>query len=200
MPKATKRFLSNDINGLQYIFIIFVALAYGLHYIHGSWQLCQATNKKEGGQMAEQNGKKEINYHAPVREFDNTKNLVTGIGFAKGSLDKYQIVWLIPTTDEEAQTRYGCDLKELVAAGIRKLSTMPDYPTVGFNEDGTLKDGGHKAMQTLADGYKPGRKASADPSAKITAAKVKSAEKDLGMDFATMVAKMKELKELGMLE
>jgi hypothetical protein len=144
--------------------------------------------------------KKEIEYVAPVVEFDNTKAIVTSIGFNKGAETRYQIVWPVPSTDAESNARYGCPLADLITAGVRKLSTMPDYPAVGFNPDGTLKEGGHAAMQSLADGYKPGRRAAADPSAKITVAKVKSAEADLGMDFNAMVAKMKELKEAGLLE
>lgn len=147
-----------------------------------------------------ENEKREIDYHAPVREFDNEKHLVTNIGFTAKSDEKYQVIWLIPSTDEECQTRYDSPLSALIEAGVRQLSTRPDYKFVGFEEDGTLKPQGHEAMQTLADGYEMGKRTSAGPNQKIMAKKAKDAENELGMSMEEMVAKMKSLKEQGLLD
>jgi len=149
--------------------------------------------------MSEDTKKKEIDYHAPVREFDNTKTVVTRVGFTAGSVEKYEILWPIPSTDEEAQERYDCLLTTLVEAGIRQLSTRPDYKYVGFKEDGTLKDDGHQAMQTLADGYQVGKRA-IGTGQKVMAQKAKKAEEELGMTMEEMVATMMRLKAEGLLE
>ena len=149
--------------------------------------------------MTEESKKREIDYHAPVREFDNTKTVVTNVGFTAKSDEKYQILWAIPSTDEEAQERYDCPLSTLVEAGIRQLSTRPDYKYVGFEEDGTPKPDGHQAMQDLADGYQVGKRA-IGTGQKVMAQKAKKAEEELGMTMEEMVAKMKELKEAGLLE
>lgn len=161
--------------------------------------------------------KREIDYHAPVREFDNKTHLVTNIGFTAKSDEKYQVIWLIPKTDEECQKRYDSPLSALVEAGVRQLSTRPDYKSVGFyTEDdkdsagikikksdplyGELKPEGHEAMQTLADGYEMGKRSAAGPNQKIMAKKAKDAESELGMTMEQMVAKMKALKEQGLLD
>jgi len=143
--------------------------------------------------------KREIDYHAPVREFDNSKNLMTNIGFTAKADEKYQILWLIPSTDAECQERYDCTLAVLIQAGVRQFSTRPDYKTVGFEDDGTLKDGGHEAMQELADGYKVGARV-VGVSQKVLAAKAKKAEETLGMTIEEMMAKMLEMKDAGMLD
>ena len=142
---------------------------------------------------------REIDYHAPVVEFDNTKTLITNIGFTAKSDEKFQIAWLIPSTDEEAKDRYDCDLAVLIQAGIRQFSTRPDYKEVGFEADGTLKEDGHEAMQELADGYKVGARVVGVSQKKIVA-DVKKAEADLGMSHSEMVAKMQEMKEAGLLD
>lgn len=143
--------------------------------------------------------KREIEYFAPVRVFDNSKNLITNIGFTAKSDDKFQILFLIPSTDEECQERYDCTLAVLIQAGVRQLSTRPDYKTVGFNDDGSLKAEGHEAMQDLADGYKVGARV-VGVSQKILAQKAKKAEAELGMTIEEMTAKMLEMKEAGMLD
>jgi len=149
--------------------------------------------------MTEKTTKKEIEYHAPIREFDNTKTVVTNVGFTAGAEEKYQILWPIPSTDEEAQGRYDCSLATLVEAGIRQLSTRPDYKYVGFDEYGTPKDGGHQAMQDLADGYQVGKRAIATGQ-KVMAEKAKKAEAELGMTMEEMVVTMLRLKAEGLLE
>ena len=143
--------------------------------------------------------KREIDYHAPVREFDNEKHLVTNIGFTAKSDEKYQVIWLIPTTDEECQERYDAPLSALIEAGVRQLSTRPDYKTVGFEDNGDLKDEGHVAMQTLADGYEIGKRV-AGVGQKVMAQKAKKAEEELGMTVEQMVEKMKAMKAAGMLD
>jgi len=164
-----------------------------------------------------ENKKKEINYHAPTVEFDNNNSIVTNIGFTAGSLEKYQIVFPIPQDDAECKDRYDCELKDLIAAGVRQLSTRPDYKGVGFYCEGEkdaegieidkshpmfgeLKPDGHEAMQTLADGYKVGQRASGGPSQKVMAQKAKKAESELGMTMEEMVAKMKALKDQGLVD
>lgn len=143
--------------------------------------------------------KRKIDYHAPVCEFDNEKSVVTNIGFTAKSDEKYQIVWLIPSTDEECQERYDAPLSALIEAGVRQLSTRPDYKTVGFNDDGTLKSKGHKAMQVMADGYQIGKRI-AGVGQKIMAQKAKKAEDELGMTIEEQVALIKSMKEKGLLE
>ena len=143
--------------------------------------------------------KREIDYHAPIREFDNTKHVVTNIGFTAKSDEKFQILWLVPESDEECQERYDSPLSALVEAGVRQLSTRPDYKTVGFNEDGTLKPEGHEAMQTLADGYEIGKRV-AGVGQKVMATKAKKAEEELGMTIEEQVALIKSMKERGLLD
>ncbi|MBA7692949.1 hypothetical protein ES703_101523 [subsurface metagenome] len=143
--------------------------------------------------------KAEIEYHAPVREFDNQTHLVTNIGFTAKAMERYQIIWPIPSTEEECKARYDCPLSALIEAGIRQFSTRPDYKFVGFEEDGTLKPEGHVAMQTLADGYEVGKR-TAGPTQKIMAAKAKQAEEELGMTHDQMVATLKRMKAEGKLD
>lgn len=157
-------------------------------------------NLKKGLLPMSEDTKREIDYHAPCVEFDNNKSLITNIGFTAKSDEKYQIVWLIPETDEEAKERYDCTLKDLVEAGIRQFSTRPNYKDVGFEDTGELKPEGHLAMQTLADGYKVGQRATAGASQKVMAQKAKKAEAELGMTMEEMVEKMKALKESGALD
>jgi len=90
-------------------------------------------------------------------------------------------------------------LAVLIQAGVRQFSTRPDYKTDGFEDDGTLKDGGHEAMQELADGYKVGARV-VGVSQKVLAQKAKKAEETLGMSIEEMMAKMLEMKEAGMLD
>ncbi len=161
--------------------------------------------------MAEENetesndNEREISYHAPVREFDNTKNMITRIGFTAKADEKFEILWPIPESDEESQERYDCSLAVLIQAGIRQFSTRPDYKETGFYTDpdkenyAQLKPNGHEAMQKLADDYKVGARV-VGVSQRIIVQKVKEAENELGMSHAEMVAKMKEMKEAGLLD
>jgi hypothetical protein len=165
--------------------------------------------------MAEENGsnegngngsdKREIEYHAPVREFDNKINLVTNVGFTAKSDEKFQILWLIPSTDEESKERYDCSLAVLIQAGVRQFSTRPNYKDAGFFCDpdkesyGDLKENGHQAMQDTADGYKVGARV-VGVSQKVLADKAKIAEDKTGMSIEEMQAKILEMKEAGLLD
>ena len=143
--------------------------------------------------------KREITYHPAIREFDNTKNLLTNIGFTAKADEKYEILWPIPASDEECMKRYDCSLAVLIQAGVRQFSTRPDYKTVGFTDDGELKPEGHEAMQTLADGYKVGARVVGVSQKKIVA-DVKAAEADLDMSFDEMTATIKKMREEGQLD
>lgn len=88
--------------------------------------------------------KKEITKIEPVRDFDVDTELVTYVK-ADGIDDtKNGIIFLIPSSDEEAQERYNCSMAFLVRAGVRNLSHHITY------------EGNHDAMQTAADVYKVG--------------------------------------------
>ncbi len=143
--------------------------------------------------------KVETEYHANMDAIDGIpqhKRLVTKIGSTKKSLQKYEIYFLVPETDEESKARYGVPLSALIIKGVQGLSTGPDYPGVGFNfdvpaittvypknadkpfvdyplkvnaETGNIT--GHIEMQTLADGYKPGMRVAATGGQKVKAAK-----------------------------
>ncbi len=153
--------------------------------------------------MEENNGtstpKVETEYHANMDAIDGIpqhKRLVTKIGSTKKSLQKYEIYFLVPETDEECKARYGIPLSALIIKGVQGMSTGPDYPGVGFNfdvpavttvdpknadkpfvdyplkvnaETGNIT--GHIEMQTLADGYKPGMRVAATGGQKVKAAK-----------------------------
>ena len=156
--------------------------------------------------MTETNGndKKQINYHGNVDAAElipQHKRLVTNIGAFRGAEDRFEIYFLIPETDEECQTRYDCDLAYLLSAGIRQLTTRVDYPSVGFEEEtGELKEDGHEAMQTLADGYRVGAKR-VGTSVKKKAAKLDSIQKeaqDLDMDDPdALAAYVKRIQKSG---
>lgn len=143
---------------------------------------------------------KVIEYVGAVRDFDNTKEIVTNIGANRGAATRYEIIFLVPKTDEESQERYGCPLATLIEAGVRQFTTRVDYKTVGFENDGTLKPNGHEAMQELADGYQIGRKS--DPvkaEEKQALNAMKSTSKDLGMSPMELMAKVAALQEQGLL-
>ena len=140
----------------------------------------------------------ETEYHAGSGDsalIPNDKRLVTKIGSTKKSLQKYEIYFLVPETDEECKARYGIPLSALIIKGVQGLSTGPDYPSVGFDFEAITKvtadpknadkdfvdyplkrnaEGiiiGHEAMQTLADGYQPGQHVAATGGQKAKAKK-----------------------------
>jgi len=161
--------------------------------------------------MSENSKKPEIEYNAYVSEPAGTRDedfIVTAIGFGRKASEKYEITWplfRIPQVCFEAcpeladvntacVERYGADLNEMFAFGVRNLTTKPPYQAVGFNDDGTLKDGGHKAMQDLADGYKVGQRASGGGGVKAKAAKFDSAKNELA-EIDTEAVSKEELLE-----
>lgn len=137
-----------------------------------------------------------------VREFDNKKTVVTKVGSGKGAKVVYEIIFPIPETDEACLERYGANKDYIFAAGIRQLTYRVDYPSVGFNDDGSLKEGGHEAMQDLADGYKVGRqvvstKAVEAKAAKATHDKLKSLSED--GDVTALLARIADAKAKGLI-
>jgi hypothetical protein len=162
----------------------------------------QRRNIKGGFIMAEKEKKDEREIIPAVREFDNTKTVVTKVGSGKGAKVVYEVLFPIPDTDEECIERYGANKDYIFAAGIRQLTYRVDYPSVGFNDDGSLKDGGHEAMQTLADGYKVGRQVVSTKTAEAKAAKA-THDKLKGMaeggDVAALLAKIAEAKAKGLI-
>lgn len=146
--------------------------------------------------------RREIEHIAGIKPDDGKTYLHTNIGFARSSDVKYEVYWLIPTSDEESKERYDCNLDTLIESGIRQLTTRPDYKEVGFSENGELKEGGHEAMQAMADNYKVG--------ARVAGEGVKSKAKKLdGMvtkygggsqeELEAKLAKMEELEKQGLL-
>ena len=148
----------------------------------------------------ENNGttKKEINYFANEKASElipSDNRLVTNIGAHRGAEDRYEIYFLVPTTDEEAGARYDCNLGYLIEAGVRQIATRVDFPSVGFDEDGDLKAGGHAAMQVLADGYRVGAKRVAGVTVKKKAAKLDEIQKsadDVDMNDKEALARFVE--------
>ena len=122
---------------------------------------------------------KEEKVNPPVVEYDRERYLVTRIRNPLDPEAADEIVWLVPQSDEECQERYGCDLKILIAAGVRNFTTRPDYYQSGYEGetvDGKFVPSERKAdaqeqMQGLADAYQPGRVATAGPSQKAKAKK-----------------------------
>lgn len=131
--------------------------------------------------------KPEIERFAPVREFDMTKTVITAVGSSRAALERYEIGFLIPQTDEEAQERYGTDLQGLVSLGLKTIATRIGYKDVGFNEDGSLKSRGHELMQELADLYRVNSRRERSAAQKIEAEKAQKiaaycSEKGLNLD------------------
>ena len=140
--------------------------------------------------------KRELNHIAGAKPDDGKSYLVTNIGFDRDSFDKYEIYYLIPTTEEECQERYNCSLADLIESGVRQLTTRPDYKGVGFNDNGTLKEGGHEAMQEHADNYKVGARVSGT-GVNTKAKKLDSMISEYGGGSEDeLVAKLAKLKEL----
>jgi hypothetical protein len=144
--------------------------------------------------MAEtKNEKKQLNYVAnpeAAARIPSAKRLVTNIrGIGD---DRYEVYFVVPETDAECQDRYGCPLSELIALGVRNISTRPDYQSFVDKEAGTVD---HAGMQKAADEYKPGqRQPGAGAAVKAKAAEAKAAEEELGMSLAEMIALVKAKK------
>lgn len=89
-----------------------------------------------------------------IREYDRGSSYIATTGFAKGAKVRYEIIWDIPKTDEEAMQRYNVSLTDLICAGVQILSHRPDYKTVLDVDEYTTAR--HEAVQKLADDYKVG--------------------------------------------
>jgi hypothetical protein len=146
--------------------------------------------------------KREIEHIAGVKPDDGRTYIHTNIGFDRSADTKYEVYLPVPKTDEEAKDDYDCDLATLVESGVRQLSTRPDYKTVGFNEDGTLKKGGHEAMQAMADNYKVGARVAGE-GIKSKAVKLDGMVAKYGGgsqdELEAKLAKMEELEKQGLL-
>lgn len=117
--------------------------------------------------------------------YPQEKTLITNIKARKNKgLQTYEVYWLVPDTDEEAQEQYGCSLKDLITQGVRNLSTRPNYQ-LEFVEDKLTEDG-HRLCQELANNYKVGQK-SAGIGKEMK--EIRAMAKDAGMTLA-------EIKEL----
>jgi hypothetical protein len=129
--------------------------------------------------------KKETISHPAVREFDNAKTFVARTAAFKGAINRFEIVWPIPATDEEAKARYDTTLSDLVTMGVQIISHRPDYGAL-FNGKDEFSPELHKSLQELADGYKCGVKRegkSAQTKAAVAVAKrVQDKASSLGFD------------------
>ena len=146
--------------------------------------------------------KREIEHIAGIKPDDGKTYLHTNIGFDRAADTKYEIYWLIPTTDEECKERYDTDLATLVESGVRQLTTRPDYKTVGFTEDGQLKEDGQAFMQAMADNYKVGARVAGE-GVKSKALKLDTMVSKYGGgsqdELEAKLAKMEELEKQGLL-
>ena len=155
--------------------------------------------------------KREIEHIAGVKPDDGKTYLHTNIGFDRAADIKYEIYWLLPTTDieddlkalsDECQVRYDCDLVALIESGVRQLTTRPDYKDVGFTEEGELKPEGHVNMQAMADNYKVGARVAGE-GVKTKAKKLDTMVDKYGDgsqdELEKKLAKMEELEKQGLL-
>lgn len=109
--------------------------------------------------MADEKEPKKVINHIqaiiPIGEDD----VVTSIGSGRGANTKYEVVFPVMLDEEFLKERYNMTLLEMVQAGVRQISTRPDYGPA-FLADGTVD---HAAMQKIADEYKPGNRIAAGP-------------------------------------
>lgn len=126
-----------------------------------------------------ENDKKEEVVNTPaVRVFDlkSGADIITNIGYERGSKLRYEIIFPVPKTDEAAKERYDCTLADLISSGVRQFSTRPAYKPVGWDDKGNLLPGGHEAMQKVADTYKPGQRVAGGGQKAKLAAETKRAD------------------------
>ena len=119
---------------------------------------------------------KVIEYHDPIINA-GADDVITYIGATRGASVKYGVVFPVMVDEEFLKERYNMTLLEVVQAGVRQISTRPNYDAA-FAPDGTVDQA---KMQEIADGYKPGSRMAAGPKvtkeqAKIGRAVAKSAE------------------------
>ena len=170
--------------------------------------------------MAE-NNKPEIVYHPRTREIAGKEGetfIVTNPGFTQKCLNKYEVVFelfqipaecfetceALSEIDAACKARYDGGLNDVLTAGVRQLTTRPNYKVAGFGTepqnvtetedpdkpgkpfiDAELLEGGHEAMQKAADEYKIGRQAVGE-SVKKKAAKYDELETKLAESGKTI--------------
>ena len=128
-------------------------------------------------QTTNQNTSQVIDAHPAVREFDNEKCFIARTGARKGADNRYEIIWVIPETDEESTSRYGKPLSFLIKKGVQEISHGPTYNTL-FDGKDQYSEALHNKLQAMADDYKPGdRKVGANATIKAEAAAGREAKK-----------------------
>jgi len=140
------------------------------------------------------NGKTEVTYVEPTVP-TTEETVVTYIGSGVGAKTRYGIAWTVPTSDEQAKELYDCSLADLIGFGVKNFCTKPNYQSVGFDEYGNLVDGGHEAMQRLADEYKVGARRAGEGQKKKLA-RLESENAELANTVDAMKAELARLKEL----
>lgn len=141
------------------------------------------------------NGIKKIEpAHPAVIEYDRNKTFLAKTGSGKGAVNRYEIAWLIPATDEEAKNRYDCSLQDLVVMGVQIISHRPNYGVI-LTED-VYDEAKHGKCQTLADSYKPGQrvvgKSAATKAEAATGRLIQDAAKRLGFSTVEEVIALAE--------
>jgi predicted dehydrogenase len=118
------------------------------------------------------NAKREITYVDPVVKFEES-DVITHIGASRGAETKYGVVFPLYMTNGEIdwpmlKERYDMEPIDFVSAGIRQISTRPNYDSAFVNGECD-----HQKLQDIADAYKPGRRAvAAGPKVNKETAKV----------------------------
>jgi len=107
--------------------------------------------------MAENDQESKKVNHPALRVFDNEKTYIARTGAFKGAVNRFEIIWDIPQTDEEAMARYNCNLSKIVELGVQIFSHAPDYASLFGGKDVYSKEL-HENLQSLADGQKAGMK------------------------------------------
>ena len=119
---------------------------------------------------------------AGVNPYPSDKTLITNIKASKtAGLQTYEVYFLIPDSDEESMEQYNCNLRDLIAQGVRNLSTRPPYQLEFEGEE--LTPEAHARCQDLADNYRCGAKGVGGASM----VKIKQAAKSEGMSNADIL-------------
>jgi len=111
--------------------------------------------------------KKVINYVDPIVN-PGSDDIITYIGATRGASTKYGVVFPVMVDEEFLKERYNMTLLEVVQAGVRQISTRPNYDAA-FGADGSVDQ---TKMQAIADAYKPGSRIAAGPKVSKEVAKM----------------------------
>ena len=146
--------------------------------------------------MAENKSIEKVN-HPAIRTFDNEKTYIAKTGAFKGAVNRYEIIWPVPQTDEEAQERYNCNLSKIVELGVQIFSHAPDYASL-FDGKDEYSIELHEGLQALADAQKAGmRKTGKSAQVKAEAATGrKAAESAKALGFSTVEEAMEHLAKV----